>query len=127
MKYGLFLSFRYPSCSKSANDQAVSSEGISQASKNRCLEMLSRVCHSHNVLPPSCIILGVVSIKKCGVGAFTDIHEGKRAGKPIRILTFRPGTAANTENLKRVCVPTVPGEAKTNSNVLLKSGSTLRL
>jgi len=106
----------------------VSSEGVKQVSKDKYIEILSRVCHSRSALPASFILPDVVSGKTDESGKFVprkrgdpavrapdkfaahvpgvDIREGQQAGKLVRIMVFRVREKAMKE-VERVCVLTV--------------------
>jgi hypothetical protein len=88
----------------------VSSGSASQDLKERYFRVLCQVCHSHNVLPTSCVALGVVSVEKRALGAFADIYKGQHAGTLVCIKAFRRQAARDMEAIKRVCVLTVSEE-----------------
>ena len=112
--------------------QAVSSGSVTQDSKRMYSRTLCEVCGKHDILPTSCIAHDVVPGKKDGSGVFVArrsgepavhvpegfttsvpgvyICEGQQAGKPVRIMVFRPQSEGNMGRIKCVCVLAVSGK-----------------
>ena len=94
-------------------------------------QTLCEVCRKHNVLPAPCIAHNVVSGKTDRSGAFVVrgpgdpaahvpedfatnvsgvyICEGQQAGKPVRIMVFRPQSDANMRRIRCVSALTASG------------------
>jgi hypothetical protein len=75
-----------------------------QVLRQRCSDILRRLCDKHGILPDSYIISRGLDITTALVsGAFLDLYRGEYNGQLVAVKTFRsPGDSTDLARLKRV-------------------------
>ena len=93
-----------PSNGRHPSTDAKTEEFVEMLERERFTDLLSKVASENGILPKSHYLIDTtLDPSSFHSGKFTDIYQGQRGERQVRIKVFRTMTPEYLDKIKRVC------------------------